>query len=209
MSRWYEGAEEAAFKPVPGGYVAQLPSPMLFGRPRRYLVNEAQKAEIAAALRRQRRLMLLLVPIPLAAALVAGLVYAMSHALSPLAIGIGTAVLFALLFFVVVLANMYAMRLLRPLLAVLPRTDQRIRFGEQVERVAGAVSGKVLVVGLISGALVTVINLLMIADAVFGGRVHGMLLTGDAIAALGGVILTVYFAWLVILRCRLPPGQRS
>jgi hypothetical protein len=214
MSRWYEGAEEAAFKPVPGGYVAQLPSPKLFGRPRRYLVNEAQKAEIAAALRRQRRLMLVLMPIPLAIALIAGLVYVMSHAqsgpaLSPLMIGTGTALLFVFVVFVVFLVNIHVMRQLRPLLAMLPRTDQRIRFGEQVERVAGAVSGKVLAVGLISGAVVTVVNLLMIADAVWEGRADIMLQRGNAIAALGGAVLTAYFAWLVILRCRLPRGQRS
>lgn len=209
MSRWYEGAEEAAFKPVPGGYVAQLPSPTLLGRSQRYLVNEAQKAEIAAALRRQRRFMLILMPIPLAVALVAGLVYAQTHTLSTLAIGIGTALVLVFVLFTVALINISMMRSLRPLLAALPRTDQRIRFDEQVERVAGAISGKVLVLGLISGPVVTVSNLLMLVHTVDEGRGQIMLPTGDAIAALGGAVLTAYFAWLVILRCKRPRGQRS
>jgi hypothetical protein len=209
MGRWYEGAEEAAFKPIPGGYVAQLPSSKLFGRSQRYLVNEAQKAEIAAALRRQRRLMLVLMPIPLALALVAGLVCALSQALSPLAICIGIVLLFVFVFFIVSLVNIYVMWPLRPLLAVLQRTDQRISFGEQVSRIAGAVSGKVLVVGIISGPVTTLGNLLMIAHAVCEGRLDIMLLMGNAIAALGGTLLTAYFAWLVTLRCRLARGQQN
>ena len=55
MAKWYEGAEEAAFKPVAGGYLFQAPNPWPFGRSSAYLVNEAQKATLAARLRRMRR----------------------------------------------------------------------------------------------------------------------------------------------------------
>jgi hypothetical protein len=105
--------------------------------------------------------------------------------------------------------NISMMRSLRPLLAVLPRTEQRISFGEQVARVAGAISGKVLAVGLVSGPIMTLGNLLILAHTVCEGRLQIMLLAGNAIAAFGGAVLTAYFVWLVILRCRLPRGQRS
>ena len=95
MGRWYEGAEEAAFKAVSGGYVAQLPGPNLLGRSRSYLVNEAQKAEIVAVLRRQRLmmigLMLALAAIGGACGLLLGRAHGQGYAVSPLSIGIGTA----------------------------------------------------------------------------------------------------------------------
>ena len=60
MARWYEGAEESAFKPTAGGYVFQQPSPTWpFGRPVAYLVDEAQKAALIGCLRRQRLQILL------------------------------------------------------------------------------------------------------------------------------------------------------
>jgi hypothetical protein len=71
----YDGLEEVAFKPVAGGYVFQTSSPWLIGRQRRYFVNEAQKAEIAACLRQTMRrktpfvlVMAVLFPLVLAAA---------------------------------------------------------------------------------------------------------------------------------------------
>jgi hypothetical protein len=55
MAKWYE---ETSFRPTAGGYVFQTPNPWLLGPSRRYLVNEAQKAEIAACLRRRQRVFL-------------------------------------------------------------------------------------------------------------------------------------------------------
>jgi hypothetical protein len=55
MAGLYDGLEEAQFKPIAGGYVFQTNNPWFFGPPRRYLVNEAQKVEIAACLRKAMR----------------------------------------------------------------------------------------------------------------------------------------------------------
>src|SRR6476619_5650004 len=63
MAKWYEAANEASFKSVAGGYVFQSPNPWIFARPRYYLVNEAQKAQIAERLRRFRLLNLITLPI--------------------------------------------------------------------------------------------------------------------------------------------------
>ena len=39
---------DQAFKPVPGGWIYRAPNPRVFGDAPRYLVNDAQKAEIEA-----------------------------------------------------------------------------------------------------------------------------------------------------------------
>jgi hypothetical protein len=51
MAGLYDGLEEVAFKPIAGGYVFQANNPWLIGPRRRYFVNEAQKADIAACVR--------------------------------------------------------------------------------------------------------------------------------------------------------------
>jgi hypothetical protein len=51
MRGLYDGIEEVAFKPTAGGYVFQANNRWLFGPKQRFLVNEAQKAEIAACIR--------------------------------------------------------------------------------------------------------------------------------------------------------------
>jgi hypothetical protein len=210
MGRWYEGAEEAAFKPASNGYVAQLPGPTLFGRSRSYVVNRAQKAEIAAALRRQRRLMLVLmlslVPVGAAFGLIAAILHQEGQTLLPLWIGIGTALLLLLAFAASVLAQVYAMRPLRPLLATLPLTDERISLDEQVGRVASSVSGKVLAAGLISGPMVIIFNVLMVMRSINKGYFEVIVLW-NAIAGLGGAMLTAYFVWLLIMRRRRAGGQ--
>jgi hypothetical protein len=212
MGSWYEGAEEAAFKPASNGYVAQLPSPRLFGRPRRYIVNRMQKAEIAVALRRQRRLMLVLmlslVPVGAAFGLIAAILHKEGQALSLLWIAVGTALLLLFALAGSVLANVYAMRPLRPLLATLPLTDERISLDEQVGRIATSVSGKVLAAGLISGPLVIIANVLMIMRSISEGYFEIVVLW-NAIACLGGVMLTAYFIGLLIMRSRHARGQTS
>jgi hypothetical protein len=47
----YDGIEETAFKRIAGGYVFESRNPWLFGPLHGYLVNEAQKAEMAGCIR--------------------------------------------------------------------------------------------------------------------------------------------------------------
>jgi len=51
MAGLYDGLEEVGFKRTEGGYVFQTNNRWLFGPRRRFLVNEAQKAEIAGCMR--------------------------------------------------------------------------------------------------------------------------------------------------------------
>ena len=58
--RWwfsFDGMEEVAFKPRADGFVYCPPNPWLFGRNRYYLVNEAQKSDLA---RLHRRMLLVM-----------------------------------------------------------------------------------------------------------------------------------------------------
>jgi hypothetical protein len=51
MAGLYDGLEEVPFKRIAGGYVFQTNNPWFIGPKRRYVVNEAQKADIAACMR--------------------------------------------------------------------------------------------------------------------------------------------------------------
>jgi MFS family permease len=212
MARWFEGAEEAAFKPISGGYVAQLPAPNLIGRSRSYVVNEAQKAEIVAVLRRQRLmmigLMLALAVVGVGCGLLVGILSGEGYAVSPLSLGIATALFLVVIFAACLLLTLYALRPLQPLLATLPRTEERISLNERVEGLARSVSVKVLVVGIIAGPVVVISNALGVAHSIHDGRFEIMALW-NAIAGFGALALTVYFIWLVTLRRRLARGQRS
>jgi hypothetical protein len=55
MAGLYDGLEEVAFKRVTGGYLFQANNRYFFGPKQRYLVNETQKAEIAACVRETLR----------------------------------------------------------------------------------------------------------------------------------------------------------
>jgi hypothetical protein len=55
MAGLYDGLEEVPFKRIAGGYLFQTNNPWFIGPKRRYVVNEAQKAEIAACIRETLR----------------------------------------------------------------------------------------------------------------------------------------------------------
>jgi hypothetical protein len=55
MAGLYEGLEDVAFKRIEGGYVFQVNNRWLIGPRRRFLVTEAQKAELAACTRETLR----------------------------------------------------------------------------------------------------------------------------------------------------------
>jgi hypothetical protein len=57
MAGLYDGLEEVPFKRIAGGYVFQTNNPWFIGPKRRYVVNDAQKAEIAACIRETFRRM--------------------------------------------------------------------------------------------------------------------------------------------------------
>jgi len=206
MAKWYEGAEESAFKPFAGGYVFQPPSLYWpFARQRGYLVNEAQKAELADCLRRQRRQIFLLLVVYVLIVLGLTVAFGMSDAhlqiSSWIFIAIVTVTALAVIP-IVIGPHISLVRSMRPLLAGLPRTDERITVGDQLASLATAISGRLLLLGGIGGGMMIIGNIVSIVDAIAEDR-RGFRLYGPIFGLLFGALLTSYFAYLAILKAKL------
>jgi hypothetical protein len=205
MAKWYEGAEEAAFKPVAGGYVFQPPSLYWpFARSRGYLVNEAQKAELAACLRRQRRRIFLLVVVYVIGLGLTAAIGMSGGAQRVSPVGFIAIVLVTVLavILIAIVPHIYLMRTLRPLIADLPRTDERITLGDQLHSLAAAISGRLLLLGGIGGGLMIIGNIVSIVDAIAEDR-GGSGLFWPIFGLVFGALLTSYFAYLALLKARL------
>jgi len=210
MAKWYEAANEASFKPVAGGYVFQSPNPWIFARPRYYLVNEAQKAQIMQRMGRWRLLNVALL------ATTFGLFFwiiwwpATFARLFPPAtqLGMGFYIpVMALVMTLVVLPlvavpHIYLMRALRPLLAGVPVTNERITVAEQLPKIAAPVSGLLLAIGLVGGLAMMVGSALMLLDAFLEGHLARSLLVAMPLLVVGG-LLTGYFVYLIRLKVQL------
>jgi hypothetical protein len=213
MAKWYEGAEEAAFKPVAGGYIFQPPSLRWpFVRSPCYLVNEAQKEKLIACLRRQRQQTFLVVMIFALAGtgLAMGLAMALAMAgpglrISPVEFVVVLAATLLAVVPIAILPHIKLMRTIAPLLADLPRTNEQITFGDQLHTLAAAISIPLLVLGLIGGSLMIIGNIMSIVDAIAEGR-GGSRPFWPLFGLLVGALLTSYFVYLAVLRRRLKRG---
>jgi hypothetical protein len=188
-TEWIEAIEAAQFKRVEGGYVFTAPNPRLFGPARSYLVNEAQKADIAARLRRARRtiapfvIVLNTLMIIGVAALAAFLLdYSLPTVTKALIVVVPTVVAMLVTMLVTIVpVQVYSERALRRLLAGLPQTPERITFRDRAETVTKVTSFRNLLGwGLFSFALggLMVFNLLKYPDLVwlfaFGAVLFGL-----------------------------------
>jgi hypothetical protein len=205
MARWFEGAEEAAFMPVAGGYLLQLPNRWFVGRPQRYLVDETQKAPIQAIMRRRRSLVirLLFAYFALVVAFILLLVWSMGpHGSTSLSIAIGIGYVVLTIATLVLAPQHYMMRKLAPLLAELPTTEQRIKLADQMRNLAKAMPATLLLMGCVGGAMMTIGDLMVVAGAIHDGHWEGHLVwTG--LSLLAGGLLTGYFGSLMVLKKRV------
>ena len=127
-SRWwfpFDGMEEMSFKRVPEGWVYRAPNPWLLGRSRYYLVSEKQKSEIAG--HHRRMWLFLLLGIAVIAAVGAPLTLA-GFDDQQVVLSLATAALLGLI--VGFVANAWLWRTIRPIIADLPPTTQRIAQSE-------------------------------------------------------------------------------
>jgi len=127
-SRWwfpFDGMEEMSFKRVPEGWVYRVPNPWLLGRSRYYLVSEKQKSEIAGHYRRMW--LFLLLGIAVIAAVGAPLTLA-GFDEQQVVLSLATAALLGLI--VGFVANAWLCRTIRPIIADLTPTTQRITQSE-------------------------------------------------------------------------------
>ena len=127
-SRWwfpFDGMEEMSFKRVPEGWVYRVPNPWLLGRSRYYLVSEKQKSEIAG--HHRRMWLFLLLGITVIAAVGAPLTLA-GFDEQQVVLSLATAALLGLI--VGFAANAWLCRTIRPIIADLTPTTQRITQSE-------------------------------------------------------------------------------
>ncbi len=127
-SRWwfpFDGMEELSFKRVPEGWVYRVPNPWLLGRSRYYLVSEKQKSEIAG--HHRRMWLFLLLGITVIAAVGAPLTLA-GFDEQQVVLSRATAALLGLI--VGFAANAWLCRTIRPIIANLTPTTQRITQSE-------------------------------------------------------------------------------
>jgi hypothetical protein len=153
MARWWrrgDGWKILFSKRVPAGWVFQMASPWLLGRPRYYLVSDSKRAEFVARYEklvwRHMAAFMAVVLILAAAGMAVGLILGWrrlgfwlvpmlwnSVVLTALLISIVSAIIVGALF------NGYLWWTLRPLLVDVPRTTERITWGEQLRAWAGVV----------------------------------------------------------------------
>lgn len=198
-SRWwlpFEGMEELSFKRAPDGWIYRASNPWLFGHARYYLLGEEQKSDIAGHHRRMWRFLLLAilaiaatgVPVSLA-------VFDDKHALATL----GITILVGLV--VGFVANLWLYRTIRPVIAGLRPTTQRITQADVLKaQVAVFSRGYMLFFGLLSLALFALIALQpLLTSAGWDVRsLCGALLFGSG---------TIYWFALYIAKRRQSPVQ--
>ena len=195
MARWYERANELAFKAVPGGFVFQCPNPWVFARPRYYLVNEAQKAEILGHLRRWRIANLAMIGFLVVTAIAVMLVVQ----IVPLSYSLPLIYAWAALIIVLCVSlspHLYRGWKLAPIVATLPPTDQRIRMAEQLSSTATSAAKLLLFVGLVGGVVMVVAGVIGVIDAVNEGR---------SLLSIGSKVFTTLFGGLLALWFRQSP----
>ena len=157
-SRWwfpFDGMEEMSFKRVPEGWVYRVPNPWLLGRSRYYLVSEKQKSEIAG--HHRRMWLFLLLGIAVIAALGAPLTLA-GFDDQQVVLSLATAALLGLI--VGFVANAWLCRTIRPIIADLTPTTQRITQSEVINtQIAVFSRGYLLFFGSLSLLLFALIAL--------------------------------------------------
>jgi len=140
--------EEMSFKRVQEGWAYGAPIPWLLGPRQYYLLNDGQKSEVAACLRRMWRRLLVAILVVVAVAVPVAMPGLHLHPLATLASAmlIGLAVGAAV--------NAYICHTIRPLIAGLEPTTERITQGEALRiQVAAFSRGHIMFFAVLSLAL--------------------------------------------------------
>ena len=200
MAGLYDGLEEASFFKRPeGGYIFRSRSPWYFGPSRNYLVSEAEKVVIAAEIRATLRT---LKPIVWAAMIILPIFLIGAVTLMALS-GWNRWIihLFAFATSVLYIGSMhqYSRRRLRPLIANLPRTSQKISFRTETANLSAHVPPKLLLLLLSCAALGFVFSLLSGVDALVEGHLSRSLPTALPAVILSG-LCTIYLSKLFLDR---------
>ena len=195
--------ESISFKPVPGGFVYRAPKPWLFGPTRHYLTSESEKAEISAIMTPRRPILFhvaLWMAFSLMVAAACGIVWAFTGHGEPTAADV---IAMLALVAVEVFAGLQAlrwrqMRRLRPVLAGLPLTDERITDSDVRQALAAgvnAMSVKQLAANGASSVMAFTACLMgFLINAILGQPIAFFLL---AATVLFGIVAAIWFRRLV------------
>ena len=175
------GVEEALFKPAANGWIFSAPNPWPFGRRQAYLVDDVQKAALAPLVRRGRYYRVLAL-IPIMGVLFASL-FSFPTLLAPSLVSLSMFVLFTIINTLVL--NLCDWVPLRPLLAGLPRSAERISLIEMHGRQAQSMSVKALATLTAIQVLACVLSL---GVWVMSPRPSAYLLPGAACMGLTGAL---------------------
>ena len=166
MSNFAESAS-VLFKRVEGGHVFQAPNPWIFGPGKRYLVNDAQKAELLAITTPRRpylRAAVIVTAIILWAIAVSTLTWAFSGHDDPTArdAAITTTLILVPMFVALMMALRHNLRRMQPILAGAPRTEERISRSERRQAVARMLSLKMVVVVVACWSFTALMQIVML-----------------------------------------------
>jgi uncharacterized membrane protein len=196
---------ETSFKPAEsGGHEFRCPNPWLFGHVRTYLVNEAQKQQLATFLRQRQRVMLGLLAIYLLISFAVTMLFPSTTSASDGSTSGFVALVVVALLGMLALAlvpNYYLMRKVGTLLAELPRTDAAMTLHQQLFGVAAVISNMHLALGGLGGFLVAAANIKSIVGVLYGGEEGSLLWSGFGLVC--GAALMSYFVYLTLLKRRL------
>jgi hypothetical protein len=168
--------EAVLFKQVGGGYVFQAPNRWVFGRSSRYLVNDAQKAELLTIIAPPRptvRIAVITIAILLWAIASAIIVWAISNHEEPTASDALAilALIVVPIFLTLLVALQRNLRRMQGVLAGAPRTEQRITRRELRRAMANAVS---LRRSVLIGAVWTITCLLQVFSLFVSNGRHSL-----------------------------------
>jgi hypothetical protein len=192
------GLEEAQFKRVPEGWLFTTPNPWVFAPRRTYLVTDAQKPAIAAAVRRGRYVRLIvIVPTVLLLVAVFFMYPSLLNASSPVTwLAFGA---FIVAFtYIITIGDHLAVR---PLLHGLPRSSQKISFGDMMARQSQMMSVRALVIFIAIFVAAAAAGTIEILTSVHASPF-------SAVGAVAFALFAVLFlAMLVIRLCAKPAGS--
>ena len=198
MASWLDGIEDAAFKAVPGGYVFKSPSRWIYGRPKYYLVNDPQKAAIGELIREQSRFAMkfsILTVVGLLTLATVPLVFFGQY------FGPFSTWLLAMAFFVPIamVRHIYYVRMLRPIIKDLPKTDQRIPISSQLSKLACAMPKWLVYTGMVAALLIVFGGGVRMYELMSEGRLAGRWMSLVP-GVTSGVILAGYFVYAAMLK---------
>jgi hypothetical protein len=164
--------EAIMFKKGPDGYVFRAPNPWVLGRKRFYLVNEAEKTKLLAVITARSQAVFWVTFVTLISASTAAYAYFSGHN-NPTTrdFVIMLALLPVWLYAAALVSIRPTARRLQPLLAGLPRTEQRITAADMRRAVRKTVSFRQYFMLGVSQAIMSVALILLALDKTEGGRV--------------------------------------